>query len=37
MHREIWYKENIKSNNGPLQLFIGKIKHPESIGKNPLT
>jgi len=36
MHREIWRKENLNSNNRPLHLFMGKIKHPESIGKIPL-
>jgi len=36
MHREIWRKENLNSNNGPLHLFMGKIKQPESIGKIPL-
>jgi len=37
MHREIWRKENLNSNNRPLYLFMGKIKHPESIGKIPLS
>ena len=36
MHREIWSKENLNSNNPPLNLFMGKIKHPESRGKVPL-
>jgi len=36
MDREIWRKENLNSNNRPLHLGMGKIKHPESIGKIPL-
>jgi len=29
-------KKRIGNNNHPLHLFIGKIKHPETIGKAPL-
>jgi len=29
-------KKTICHNNHPLHLFMGKIKHPETIGKAPL-
>jgi len=29
-------KKTLIPNNCPLQLFMGKIKHPESIGKSPV-
>jgi len=29
-------KKPISHNNCPLHLLIGKIKHPETIGKAPL-
>jgi len=36
MHREMWREENLNPNNRPLHLFMGKIKHSESIEKIPL-